>query len=188
MSTIILYLGGTAGDFLVSCFNPNQFESIDVKVTLKPEFGRLKKFWQMTVDEKIEYINTFSSNTFLSSHDTEFSKLYPNRTIQLICSNTDTLVQLSSRFKALNRPEVIEHLCSQHNIYINNFNQEYADMCANWNSGVSFPTRFDMANIFNNEFCTDFANFCIANNIEYDIGCVRELHKSWLEQNEKFIR
>ena len=78
MSTIILYLGGMAGDFFVSCLSPNQFESINVAVTLKPEFGKLKKFWQMDTEAKTEYINSFSNNAFLSSHDTEFSQLYPN--------------------------------------------------------------------------------------------------------------
>ena len=187
MSRIVLYLGGMAGDFLVSCFNPDQFESIDVKVILKPEFGSLKKFWRMTLDEKTEYINTFDDSVFLSSHDTEFSRLFPDRTIQIVCSNTDTLQQLSSRFRQLNRPEVIEHLCSQHNLYINNFDTEYAKMCSNWNTGVAFPVQFDISNIFNSEFSQDFERFCRANNIAHDITCVEELHKTWLAQNENFI-
>jgi hypothetical protein len=188
MSTIVLYLGGMAGDFLVSCFNPNQFESINVLVTLKPEFGRLKKFWQMDTDAKTDYINSFSNNAFLSSHDTEFSKLFPNRTIRVTCSNSETLLRLSNRFRALNRPEVIEHLCSQHNLYINNFDQEYAEMCSNWVSGVTFPVEFDISNVYNSQFVKDFEQFCIQHNIKYDLGCVEELHKTWLEHNENFNR
>lgn len=188
MSTIILYLGGMAGDFFVSCLSPNQFESINVAVTLKPEFGKLKKFWQMDTEAKTEYINSFSNNAFLSSHDTEFSQLYPNRTIRIKCSNQGTLLRLSQRFGALHKPEVLEHLCNQHTIDPTNFDQEYADMCTNWNNSFNFPIEFDISNIYTNQFISDFETFCQTNSISYDKSCVTELHQTWLKQNENFKR
>lgn len=188
MSTIVLYLGGMAGDFLVSCLNPAQFESIDVMVTLKPEFGKLKKFWQMTTEEKRAYINSFSSDAVLSSHDTDFSKLYPNRTIRITCSDSGTLLKLSSRFRALNRSTVIEHLCEQHNFHIETFDQEYSAMCTDWINGNTFPVEFDIANIYTDKFVNNFVNFCDANLITYNLDRVTELHNTWRKQNENFNR
>ena len=189
MSTIVLYLGGMAGDFFVSCLNPNQLESIYIAVTVKKEFVLLKKFWQMTDDEKLTYINNHNSTAFLSSHDTNFSLQHPDRTIRILCSNIDTLTKLSSRFGALHRPEILEHLCSQLNINQDNFDAEYAQMCANWNQSFTFPRQFDISNIFNTkQFLLDFEEFCIMHSIPFDIKQVELLHKTWKEQNENFNR
>lgn len=189
MSTIVLYLGGMAGDLFVSCLNPNQFESIDVAVTLKKEYGLLKKFWQMSHDEKVVYINNHNDTAFLSSHDTEFSQQYPKRTIRILCSNIDTLTKLSNRFRALHRPEILKHLCKQLNINEDRFDIEYSQMCQNWNNSFTFPIQFDIGNIFNtNQFLMDFEEFCTAHSIHTDMKQVELLHTTWKDQNENFNR
>jgi hypothetical protein len=187
MSRLVLYLGGMAGDLVVSCLNPEQMDSIEQLVTLKPEYSRLKKFWQLSDIEKELYINSFDDHIFLSSHDTGLSLTHRDKTIRLYCSDFNTLVKLSLRFRALNNGSVIQRLCQQNNLNINNFDEEYANMCRDWNDSFNFPCCFDISNIVNDRFIDDLKTFCQKHNFKLNNN-VDKLHQIWMEKNENFIR
>ena len=186
MSKIVLYLGGMAGDFISGCLSPSQIESMNISVALKPEYTKLKKFWMMSAAEKIEYINNFSDSIFLSSHDTNLSLANPNQTIRIVCSNKETLNKLSSRFRLLHKTEVLEHLSKQHNINVDNFDVEYTQLCWDWNCSFNFPCTLDISNIFEDSFVGEFKEFCQQHNLP--VNNIEDLHKTWKEQNENFIR
>jgi hypothetical protein len=187
MSRIVLYLGGMGGDLLIGCLNPSQLESIDKIVNINPDHGRLKKFWQMTQSEKTSYINSYNDDIFLSSHDTEFSLNHIDKTIRIYCSDYNTLVNLSLRFRALHSTSVIEYICQQHGFNINTFDIEYANMCCAWNASFDFSCNFDIINIFNHQFIDDFSSFCQKHNFKFH-NQIKGLHQNWLAQNENFIR
>lgn len=184
MIRAVLYMGGMAGDLVVSLMAPNQVESFTNRVRLYEQYGYLKAYYKLTPDKKLEYYNT--QQGILSSHDTEFHKKFPHETVRLTCKNNDTLRWMSRRFFDIINDRRRDSLIRELKLNSNNYIEGYHNMMRDWCKSHPFPHQLDMSNVRTYKFIDDFLEFSYTT-INYPVNpdAVRQIYHDWYQQMVK---
>ena len=183
MIRAVLYMGGMAGDLVVSLLAPNQVEILTNRVRLLEQYSKLKASYKLTEEQKLQYYQTQLG--ILSSHDTEFHKKFPHETIRLICKNNDTTRWMSRRFFDIINDRRRDSLIRELRLNPNNYVDGYNSMMRDWCRSHPFPHQLDMSNVRNYAFINDFLKFCYNINYSVNPDAVRQMYHDWHEQMVK---
>lgn len=177
---MILFRGGMCGDLIGKILDPS---IVDENNNLSTSKTLLKKYWKMSLDEKIDYVNNYKNKDIvLLSHDTELAYQFTDITVQIICEDLSLMDFFAFRFHKLHKQQVIDQVNSTMDEN-ENFVEEYKNSLINWqNYHINFK-RFDISNIRSDIFLKDLSNFF---NIEITDD-IKILFHDWKKiQLEKF--
>jgi len=167
----ILFRGGMFGDLILGMLDPTalQKKSIYQKNYKKNTVGgyhikytrtQQKKFSNYTQIKKEIYYSRFMKferDVYIVTHDTDFSKNYPDQTIQLVCSDQTILTKFAERFHRLHRKQVSDEAKTYLKEDTGDFVSDYAQDILRWQDFHKFKHRFDIRNIYNEQqFLQDF--------------------------------
>lgn len=181
----VLYMGGMAGDLVVCLLKPDQVEEFTNRVKLFDQYGRLKAYYKLTPEQKLEYYQKQSG--ILSSHDTEFHKQFPHETIRLVCKNNDTLRWMSRRFFDIINERRKDSLIRELKLRPDSYVEGYLQMMRNWQKSHPFPYQLDMSNVRDYSFVNDFLAFCKKINYPVNPDAVRQIYHDWNDQMVKYV-
>jgi hypothetical protein len=182
----ILFLGGMCGDVLLTMIDPTSVCDYTNKDSFKDcrtkKSRRLmKNFWKYNQQQKNLYYNRFSKfdrDFYSITHDTEYSKTLAN-CIQLHCSDYTKSLWFSKRFRQLNAPSVVQRVCAQLNLNLDNFDVEYANLIVDWQSSFTLTNQFDIKNIGKDIFLDEVIDHYSVINRSW----AKKIYKSWQKNN-----
>ena len=106
MTTVICYMGGTAGDLITALIDPQDAELDKNVISHVPARSALKKPHTFASDsQKIQYLDSVNYAS-VPSHDFEFHCQYQHDIILVIVETMEAALWAANRFSALHRARV----------------------------------------------------------------------------------
>ena len=180
MHKVILFRGGMCGDILLSMLNKKYVRDEKKWKNKKPLYA-MKRYYDYSEKQKWAYFldyNSVKGLNYTLSHDTNFCLRVKTNVIQLYCSDESLLKVFSHRFWTKNSYNDIKHVIKDFNFSEKNKTEEYAQNLKAWQDTIKFPYRFDIKNIFKNNFITDFQNVF---NLD-DLSWTKRVHKDFIKR------
>jgi len=182
----ILFLGGMCGDLILTLIDPTSiikknFVKDFSNCKIKKSRRLMKSFWKYDLNQKKMYYERFSKinkNFYTITHDTEYCKNLDN-VIQIYCSDQDRIHWISRRFKKFNTPDIVERVCDQQGFDLDNFENRYTELIANWQNSFVFKNRFDIKNIQTYKFIDDIEDYFGVKFADQ----TKNIYESWIKLN-----